>query len=104
MSLSSGIEPVGIDNLIHLERLPFLQPGVTVHYEGSIDKAGGNADGDWWLYQEGEGRWRRTAVDLEDPVFAVAHVAQGTNSLVLAVGLDLTAMTPFSSYFRTVVP
>lgn len=59
-----GMEPVGVDNLTHLERLPFLKPGVTVHYEGSIDKAGGNADWDWWLYQEGE-EW--VIFDVEGP-------------------------------------
>ncbi len=59
-----GMEPVGVDNLTHLERLPFLQPGVTVHYEGSIDKAGGNADWDWWLYQKG-GEW--VIFDVEGP-------------------------------------
>ena len=58
------MEPVGIDNLLHLERLPFLKSGVTVHYEGSIDKAGGNADWDWWLYQEGE-EW--VIFDVEGP-------------------------------------
>lgn len=63
-SVCSGMEPVGIDSLIHLERLPFLKPGVTVHYEGSIDKAGGNADWDWWLYQEGE-EW--VIFDVEGP-------------------------------------
>ncbi|MFZ4396492.1 MAG: DUF2961 domain-containing protein [Kiritimatiellia bacterium] len=35
-----------------IERLPLLRPDVQVHYEGSIDKKGGNADWDWWLYQD----------------------------------------------------
>lgn len=35
-----------------IERLPLLRPDVQVHYEGSIDKRGGNADWDWWLYQD----------------------------------------------------
>jgi hypothetical protein len=58
------METVGVDKLTRLELLPFLNPGVTVHYEGSIDKAGGNADWDWWLYQEGE-EW--VIFDAEGP-------------------------------------
>lgn len=48
---------VGIDNLLALDRLPYLRDGVQVHYEGSIDKGGGNADWDWWLYQDSTGEW-----------------------------------------------
>ena len=46
-----------------LLRLPYLRPGVTSHYEGSIDKTGGNADWDWWLYQDGRGEWVLFDVD-----------------------------------------
>ena len=41
--------PVGIENMLKLDLLPFLEGGVQAHYEGSIDKLGGNADWDWWL-------------------------------------------------------
>ena len=45
------------------DRLPFLKDGVQVHYEGSIDKRGGNADWDWWLYQDERGEWVLFDVD-----------------------------------------
>ena len=48
-----------------LGRLPFLRLGLTAHYEGSIDKAGGNADWDWWLYQDARGEW--VLLDVEGP-------------------------------------
>lgn len=47
----------GLDALLNLNRLPLLSPGVQAHYEGSIDKRGGNADWDWWLYQDSRGEW-----------------------------------------------
>ena len=37
----------GIDAMQDLNALPLLRPGVQAHYEGSIDKRGGNADWDW---------------------------------------------------------
>lgn len=51
---SSAGEPrrSGLDQMTLIERLPLLRPDVQVHYEGSIDKKGGNADCDWWLYQD----------------------------------------------------
>lgn len=55
--------PVGIDNLLSVAHLPFLRDGVQVHYEGSIDKQGGNADWDWWLYQDNRGEWVLFDVD-----------------------------------------
>lgn len=48
-----------------LTRLPHLRPGVTAHYEGSIDKTGGNADWDWWLYQDVRGEW--VLLDVDGP-------------------------------------
>ena len=54
--------PVGLWSTMALERLPFLHEGTTVHYEGSIDKQGGNADWDWWLYEE-DGEWVLFDVD-----------------------------------------
>lgn len=44
----------GLEQMTRLERLPLLRPDVQVHYEGSIDKLGKNADWDWWLYQDQE--------------------------------------------------
>ena len=38
-----------------LRCLPLLRDGVTARYEGSIDKAGGNADWDWSLYRDERG-------------------------------------------------
>lgn len=46
--------PLGLANLERFDLLPLLRDGVQVHYEGSIDKKGFNADWDWMLYKEGE--------------------------------------------------
>ena len=46
--------PFGIEQMTRLESLPLLRPDVQVHYEGSIDKRGLNADWDWWLYRDEE--------------------------------------------------
>jgi hypothetical protein len=53
------------DNMLYPELLPFLKPGVRIHYEGSIDKSGGNADWDWWLYQDTNHEW--VLLDVEGP-------------------------------------
>jgi hypothetical protein len=45
--------PRGLASLERFDLLPLLRDGVQVHYEGSIDKKGFNADWDWWLYKEG---------------------------------------------------
>ncbi|WP_458120491.1 DUF2961 domain-containing protein [Paenibacillus sp. Z6-24] len=45
--------PKGLKAMERFELLPLLREGVQVHYEGSIDKQGGNEDWDWWLYREG---------------------------------------------------
>lgn len=47
--------PVGIANLLAIGDLPRLKGGVRAQYEGSIDKRGGNADWDWWLYEDARG-------------------------------------------------
>jgi hypothetical protein len=47
----------GLDALLDLNSLPLLYRDAKVHYEGSIDKKGGNADWDWWLYQDERGEW-----------------------------------------------
>ena len=43
--------------MLHPETLPLPRHGRRAHYEGSIDKAGGNADWDWHLYQDDKGEW-----------------------------------------------
>jgi len=68
--------PRGIEQMRALEKLPLLRHGVQVHYEGSIDKLGKNADWDWWLYQdEDTGEW--VICEAEGPGclwnFAVHH-------------------------------
>ena len=56
----------GIEQMTQVERLPLLRPDVQVHYEGSIDKRGGNADWDWWLYQDAAtGEW--VILDVDGP-------------------------------------
>lgn len=54
----------GIERLMDFEGIPCLSEGVTVHYEGSIDKTGFNADWDWWLYKENK-EW--VIFDVEGP-------------------------------------
>lgn len=54
---ASYTRPYGIDKIRKLEMLPYLQADTRVHYEGSIDKQGGNADWDWWLYQDANNEW-----------------------------------------------
>jgi len=53
-----------------IERLPLLRPDVQVHYEGSIDKKGGNADWDWWLYQDTNSQdgWQRSSHEVENQI------------------------------------
>ena len=60
------MNPAGLEwQIEELARLPYLRPGVSAHYEGSIDKAGGNADWDWWLYQDARGEW--VLLDVDGP-------------------------------------
>lgn len=47
----------GHDAIADIAALPELRKNAQVHYEGSIDKQGGNADWDWWLYQDEKGEW-----------------------------------------------
>lgn len=54
---------VGVANMLAIRDLPRLKRGVRAGYEGSIDKRGGNADWDWWLYQDGSGEWVLFDVD-----------------------------------------
>ncbi|WP_176012005.1 DUF2961 domain-containing protein [Victivallis sp. Marseille-Q1083] len=56
----------GEQSLIDCRYLPFRRtPGVRTHYEGSIDKRGGNADWDWHLYQDENGEW--VIFDVDGP-------------------------------------
>ena len=46
--------------------LPLLSdPGTDIHYEGSIDKTGGNADWDWFLYEDERKEW--VVLDVDGP-------------------------------------
>ncbi len=49
--------------MLALEQLPLLRGVVRAMYQGSIDKLGGNADWDWWLYQQPNGEWVLFDVD-----------------------------------------
>lgn len=75
----------GYANMMKLEHLPLLTPpGVTVCYEGSIDKVGNNADWDWWLYQEkNSGEW--VLLDVDGPGclmnFVVHHAVSHSDPL-----------------------
>ena len=51
--------------MLALRDLPRLRAGTRAMYEGSIDKRGGNADWDWWLYQDARGEW--TIFDVDGP-------------------------------------
>lgn len=51
------MEDQEIWNMASLYTLPVLRRGVKAHYEGSIDKTGGNADWDWHLYRDENGEW-----------------------------------------------
>ena len=55
----------GISRMVDIASLPLLDRGVSVHYEGSIDKKGKNADWDWSLYQDQRGEW--VIFDVEGP-------------------------------------
>lgn len=49
-----------------LRALPVLDcTGSEIHYQGSIDKTGGNADWDWYLYQDDNGEW--VVLDIDGP-------------------------------------
>lgn len=47
----------GLSRMTNLSALPLLDRNVKVHYEGSIDKEGKNADWDCLLYQDKSGEW-----------------------------------------------
>ena len=49
-----------------IRQLPLLeQPGTEIHYQGSIDKTGGNADWDWYLYEDLHHEW--VVLDVDGP-------------------------------------
>lgn len=50
-------EQLRAEEMADLSKLPLFRPYCRAHYEGSIDKKGGNADWDWWLYQDEKGEW-----------------------------------------------
>ena len=45
------------ETMADLKSLPVPKTGCRAHYEGSIDKKGGNADWDWALYRDADGEW-----------------------------------------------
>ena len=45
------------ETLLNPKALPVPKSHCRAHYEGSIDKTGGNADWDWNLYQDENGEW-----------------------------------------------
>jgi hypothetical protein len=51
-AMDGGARLTGVAAMTELEALPLLSSDVQVHYLGSIDKKGKNADWDWWLYQD----------------------------------------------------
>ena len=55
----------GIERLTALDILPVLDTHAKAAYVGSIDKKGGNADWDWWLYQDERDEW--VIFDVEGP-------------------------------------
>lgn len=49
-----------------VRNLPLLAPaGTEIHYQGSIDKTGGNADWDWYLYEDANREW--VVLDVDGP-------------------------------------
>lgn len=49
-----------------VRNLPLLAPvGMEIHYQGSIDKTGGNADWDWFLYEDANHEW--VVLDVDGP-------------------------------------
>ncbi|NLN03634.1 MAG: hypothetical protein GX166_02260 [Clostridiaceae bacterium] len=51
-------EPLrGIPRLVYPQALPLVDFLAAVNYEGSISKAGDNADWDWGMYQDEKGEW-----------------------------------------------
>lgn len=51
--------------MVDIASLPLLDRGISVHYEGSIDKRGKNSDWDWSLYQDQRGEW--VIFDVDGP-------------------------------------
>lgn len=47
----------GISRLVYPQALPLVDFSAMVNYEGSISKAGDNADWDWGMYQDEKGEW-----------------------------------------------
>ena len=79
----AGSPAIGLDALSGLGHLPLLRPGTLVHYVGSIDKKGGNADWDWGLYQDARGEWVLAEVDGPGCVwnFVVHHDIARSNPI-----------------------
>ena len=64
--ISQTVPDPGLDSIVSSFRaLPLLRQETRVHYLGSIDKMGGNADWDWGLYQDNAGEW--VLAEIEGP-------------------------------------
>jgi hypothetical protein len=62
---SQETQPIGLEQLSSIKWLPFRKDLIKVGYEGSIDKKGGNADWDWFLYQDDNDEW--VIFDIDGP-------------------------------------
>lgn len=56
-TISNNSNLYGINRMTDITSLPILDTNTRVHYEGSIDKQGKNADWNWSLYQDKKGEW-----------------------------------------------
>jgi beta-mannosidase len=82
--------PVAAEQMTALEWAPLLRPDVQINYVGSIDKRGGNADWDWWLYQD-ERTKEWVILDVDGPGCLwnfVVHHAVGASDPVYRFYLD----------------
>jgi len=81
---------VGVERMTALERLPLLDLDEQINYVGSIDKRGGNADWDWWLYQDEKTKeWAILDVDGPGCLWNfVVHHSVGASDPVYRFYLD----------------
>ena len=76
----------GISRMVDIASLPLLDRGISVHYEGSIDKRGKNADWDWSLYQDQRGEW--VIFDVDGPAKTPQGMACGSMGPTTAGRMD----------------
>ena len=94
---TAEVPVTGIEQLTHVESLPILRPEIQVHYVGSMDKRGGNADWDWWLSQDAKTKeW--VIMDAQGPGCLwnfVVHCAVGMSDPVYRFYFDGSATPGF---------